>query len=51
MLEERRAKIQNQDNKETTSNKTIIEHALEHALDHAKEIVRPEDTTSKKTSR
>ena len=43
MLKERSAKIQNQNNKETTSNKTIMDYALEHANDKAK----PNDITNK----
>ena len=43
MLKERSAKIQNQNNKETTSNKTIMDYALEHANDKAK----PKEITNK----
>ena len=43
ILEDRRAKIQNEENEKITSNKTIVEHALEHA----KEKVRPKEITSK----
>ena len=43
MLEDRKAKIQDEENDEITSNKTIMEHALERA----QEEVRPKEITRK----
>ena len=43
MLEDRRAKNQNEETEKITSNKTIMEHALEFS----KEQIRPKEITSK----
>ena len=46
ILEERRAKIQNEENEKITSNETIMECALVHE----EEKLRPKEITSKKIS-